>query len=239
MSHRRSDRTYGSPRVYRDLRAQGMRVSRKRVERLMRQQGLKSKRQRSFRKTTDSRHGLPVAPNILARNFNVSHPNTVWVGDITYVWTAEGWLYLAILLDLFSRRVVGWSVRETLDTPIALEALNRAITSRLPAPGWVHHTDRGVQYCSHEYQSRLKDSGARPSMSRVGDCWDNAVAESFFATMKGDIENFENFRTREDAIAAIAKYIDSFYNPQRRHSSIGYLSPIEFELRSKAALAAA
>lgn len=239
ISHRRSGRTYGSPRVFRDLRAQGLRIGRKRVERLMRRQGLKSKRRRTFRKTTDSRHGLPVAPNIVARNFKVNRPNAVWVGDITYVWTAEGWLYLAVLLDLFSRRVVGWAFRDTLETPLALEALNRAIRSRRPPPGWVHHTDRGIQYCSHEYRSRLKDSGAHASMSRVGDCWDNAVAESFFATVKGEIADFEQFPTREAAIAAIHRYIENFYNPQRRHSSASYLSPIEFELRSKAAQAAA
>ena len=238
ISHRRSRRNYGSPRVFKDLREKGLRVSRKRVERLMRQEGLKPKRTRNFRNTTNSNHSLPVAPNILARKFTVDRPNTVWAGDITYVWTAEGWLYLAVLLDLYSRRVVGWAVRETLDTPIALEALDKALKSRQPGPGLVHHTDRGVQYCSRAYRSRLEESGCLPSMSRVGNCWDNAVSESFFASMKREIDDFENLPTQEAAIAAIADYIDNFYNPQRRHSSAGYLSPLEFELRSKAALAA-
>jgi putative transposase len=239
ISHQRSGRTYGSPRVYQDLLAKGIRVGRKRVERLMRQQGLKPKRPRNFRNTTDSSHALPVAPNLLDRKFKVDRPNSVWAGDITYVWTAAGWLYLAVLLDLYSRRVVGWAVRETLDSPIALEALDKALASRRPDPGLVHHTDRGSQYCSHAYQSRLKESGCRPSMSRVGNCWDNAVSESFFASMKREIEDFESFDTREEAITAIADYIDNFYNPRRRHSSAAYLSPLEFELRSKAALAAA
>jgi putative transposase len=238
ISHRRSRRNYGSPRVFKDLRAKGLRVSRKRVERLMRQEGLKPKRPRNFRNTTNSNHSLPVAPNILARKFTVDRPNLVWAGDITYVWTATGWLYLAVLLDLFSRRVVGWAVRETLDTPLALEALDKALKARQPEPGLLQHNDRGVQYCSRAYQSRLREAGCIPSMSRVGNCWDNAVSESFFASMKREIDDFENLPTQEAAIAAIADYIDNFYNPQRRHSSAGYLSPLEFELRSKAALAA-
>lgn len=239
ISHRRSGGTYGSPRVFKDLKGEGLPVGRKRVERLMRQQGLRSVRKRRFRATTNSRHDLPVKRNVLARAFSVDRPNAAWVGDITYVWTAEGWLYLAVLLDLFSRRVVGWSVRDTLETSLALEALERAIRTRQPPSGWLHHTDRGVQYCSHEYQSRLEASGATGSMSRVGNCWDNAVAESFFATLKGDIRDFDRFPSREAAIATIGSYIDGFYNVQRRHSSIGYLSPVEFELRSSSVRSAA
>jgi transposase InsO family protein len=233
VAHKRSRGSYGSPRVYHELRARGMRHGRKRIERLMREQGLQARRKRRFRKTTDSRHSFPTARNVLARNFMVDRADAVWVGDITYVWTGEGWLYLAALLDLFSRRVVGWAVRETLETALALEALDRALATRRPAPGLLHHTDRGCQYASHAYAARLGANGISASMSRVGDCWDNAVAESFFATLKGELVDLVEFRTRAEAIAALADYIENFYNCQRRHSSLGYCSPVEFELRAQ------
>jgi putative transposase len=230
-AHKRSRCTYGSPRVHKELQARGMRLGRKRVERLMRERGLRVGRKRRFRKTTDSRHSLPIANNILARNFTANRPNAVWVGDITYVWTREGWLYLATLLDLFSRRVVGWAVRDTLETSLALDALDQAIAARRPPRGLVHHTDRGCQYASHDYRARLGAHGIVPSMSRAGDCWDNAVAESFFATIKRELIDLADFPTRAVATAAIAEYIETFYNRQRRHSSLAYRNPVEFELR--------
>ena len=223
-------RAYGSPRVHRELRAKGRRVGRKRVERLMRQQGIVARKRRRFRKTTDSNHPHPIAPNVLERNFNVELPNTAWVTDVTYVWTYEGWLFLAVILDLFSRRVVGWTASANNDRALAIGALDRATSARTPEPGLVHHSDRGCVYASGDYGDALKKFGAIKSMSRKGDCWDNAVAESFFATIKGEMIDHEDYATRADAIAAIADYIENFYNPCRRHSAIGYVSPIEFEL---------
>ena len=223
--------TYGSPRVHRELRAKGRRIGKKRVERLMRQHGIAARRKRRFRRTTDSNHSHPIAPNVLDRNFEVELPNTAWVTDVTYVWTHEGWLYLAVILDLFSRRVVGWAVSANNDRALALGALDRAVSARTPAEGLVHHSDRGSVYASDDYGEGLTKIGAIKSMSRKGDCWDNAVAESFFATIKGEMIDHEDYLTRSAAIAAIADYIDGFYNPCRRHSAIDYVSPIEFELK--------
>lgn len=222
---------YGSPRVHRELRAQGRCISRKRVERLMRQEGIVARKKRRFRKTTDSNHSHPIAPNVLARNFDVELPDTAWVTDVTYVWTHEGWLYLAAILDLFSRRVVGWAASANNDRALAISALDRATAARSPASGLVHHSDRGSVYASGDYGDALTSIGAVKSMSRKGDCWDNAVAESFFATIKGEMIDHQDYQTRAAAIAAIGDYIDGFYNPCRRHSSIGYVSPIEFELK--------
>jgi putative transposase len=222
---------YGSPRVHRELRAKGRRVGKKRVERLMRQEGIVARKKRRFRRTTDSNHPHPIAPNVLERNFHVELPNAAWVTDVTYVWTHEGWLYLAAILDLFSRRVVGWAASANNDRALAFSALDRAIAARRPEPGLVHHSDRGSVYASIDYGNALSTVGAVKSMSRKGDCWDNAVAESFFATIKGEMIDHEDYATRTAAIDAIADYIDGFYNPRRRHSAIGYLSPIEFELK--------
>jgi putative transposase len=238
IAHRQSGCRYGSPRIHQELRANGSRIGRKRVERLMRQQHLLVRPKRRFQHTTDSKHTLPVAPNLVARNFSSDGPNKVWVGDITYVWTGEGWLYLSVLLDLFSRRVVGWALRDSLETGLALDALNMALRRRRPPPGLVHHTDRGCQYASHVYVCRLKESGAVPSMSRRGDCWDNAVAESFFATLKSELRPF-TFDTPAAAATAIGDYIENFYNRRRRHSTIDYRSPVDFELRSQIASLAA
>lgn len=221
---------YGSPRIHRELRAKGRRIGRKRVERLMRQEGIVARKKRRFRKTTDSKHPLPIAPNVLARNFDVEVPDTAWVTDVTYVYTHEGWLYLAAILDLFSRRVVGWAVSANNDRALAISALDRAIAARSPAVGLVHHSDRGSVYASGDYGDALTNIGAVKSMSRKGDCWDNAVAESFFATIKGEMIDHDDYDTRSAAIAAIGDYIDGFYNPCRRHSAIDYVSPIEFEL---------
>ncbi|MFI5297400.1 MAG: IS3 family transposase [Polyangiales bacterium] len=222
--------TYGSPRVLRELRAKGRRVGKKRIERLMRDNDLAPRRKRRFRKTTDSNHSDPIAPNVLNRDFDVELPNVAWVTDVTYVWTLQGWLYLAAILDLFSRRVVGWSTSAHNDRALALDALKQALDVRRPAPGYVHHSDRGSVYASADYGHALAATGAVKSMSGKGDCWDNAVAESFFATIKGERLDHENYETRAEARAAIADFIDGFYNPVRRHSTIGYVSPIEFEL---------
>jgi putative transposase len=230
-AHKTGRGAYGSPRVHRELRAKGRRVGRKRVERLMRREGIAGRKKRRFRKTTDSNHPDPIAPNVLDRHFDVELPDTAWVTDVTYVWTLEGWLYLAVILDLFSRRVVGWSASANNDRALAFSALHRATTARAPAPGMVHHSDRGSVYASADYGDALTQLGAVKSMSRKGDCWDNAVAESFFATIKGEMIDHEDYPTRGAAIAAIANYIDAFYNPCRRHSALDYVSPIEFELK--------
>jgi transposase InsO family protein len=230
-AHKAGRGAYGSPRVHRELRARGRRVGKKRVERLMRLHGIAARRKRRFRKTTDSNHQDPIAPNILDRNFAVPMPNAAWVTDVTYVWTLEGWLYLAVILDLYSRRVVGWAASANNDRALALAALGEANDARRPAPGLLHHSDRGSVYASTDYDKALKAIEAVTSMSRKGNCWDNAVAESFFATIKGEMIEHEQFETRAQAIAAIGDYVDDFYNPIRRHSSIGYVSPIEFELK--------
>ncbi len=231
LSHQASGRTYGAPRVRRDLRDDGVHVGQKRVARLMRQDGLVARAPRACVATTDSAHAYPLAPNLLARQFAVAGraPNQIWVSDITYVPTREGWLYLAIVLDLASRRVVGWSMREQLDAALALQALDSAIATRHPAPGLIHHSDRGVQYACTAYRTRLAAQGMQASMSRVGDCWDNAVAESFFATLEFELIARYSWRTREEARRAIFAYIETWYNPRRRHSTLGYLSPAQYE----------
>ena len=224
---------YGSPRVHRELQARGMRVSKKRIERLMRENSLVARQKRRFVHTTDSRHEHPIAPNVLARDFDVKAANEAWVGDVTYIPTGEGWLYLAVLLDLFSRRVVGWATSAANDRELALRALDQALRTRRPRPGLVHHTDRGSPYASDDYRRVLDQNAMTASMSRTGDCYDNAVAESFFATLKAEHVDHEDFATRATGTASIGDYIESFYNCARRHSHVGYVSPIEFELRSQ------
>jgi transposase InsO family protein len=222
--------TYGCPRIQATLRSQGHRVSRQRVARLMRQQGLRARRRKRWTpKTTDSNHRLPVAPNLLDRVFERTAPNQAWVGDITYVRTDEGWLYLATLLDLYSRKVVGWSMSDRIDRRLALSALEMATINRQPGPGLIHHTDRGTQYASGDYRKALEKHGMIASMSRKGNCWDNAVAESFFSTLKTELAG--SYKSHADARRAIFEYIEVFYNRKRRHSSIGYVSPTEFEER--------
>ena len=238
-AHKRSRGRYGSPRVHAELQAQGVRVGRKRVERLMCEQGLRARPRRRFRKTTDSKHTHPIAPNLLERNFEASAPNQAWVTDVTYIWTYEGWLYLAVVLDLYARRVVGWAASEANDTTLALAALSMATTRRKPPRGLVHHSDRGSTYASADYRRALAALGIVASMSRKGDCWDNAVAESFFSTLKIELIHEEQYETRGAAIASIGDYIHFFYNPERRHSHLDYVSPIEFELMSEVAALAA
>jgi putative transposase len=236
--HARSRATYGSPRIHQDLRALDYRVSRKRVARLMRREGLCVRPPRRYRVTTESSHKLPIAPNVVARNFNVTGPNRVWVTDMTYVWTWEGWLFLAVIVDVFSRRVVGWSAADHLRTELALEALGMALGLRQPDQGLVHHSDRGCQYASELYRAELAARGIVCSMSRVGDCWDNAVAESFFAALKTELIYRRPWPTKHEARLAIHDYIGGFYNPHRRHSSLGYLSPMDFERQHAAGAAA-
>ena len=230
--HQRSRRTYGSPRVHRELReGRRQRVGRKRVARLMQAAGIVGRHRRKFCRTTDSSHGLPVAANLLDRQFEMTRPNQGWVGDVTYIRTVAGWVYLAVILDLFSRRVVGYALSRRNDTQLALAALEAGIKCRALPLGLLHHTDRGSPYASDEYQAALKASGIVCSMSRRGDCWDNAVAESFFSTLKGDLVLDDPELTPELARAQVVDYIDNFYNPERRHSTLDYSSPIEYELK--------
>jgi transposase InsO family protein len=232
--HRTSRGRYGSPRVHAELQARGEQVSRRRVARLMRQEGLRGKKRRRFRVTTNSDHTYPVADNVLNRKFaikQVSGPDRAWAADITYVPTREGWLYLAIVLDLASRLVVGWSMGETLETSLAVDALETALQRRRPGEGLLHHSDRGVQYASNEYRALLEGQDAVVSMSRRGNCWDNAVAESFFATVEIELIQDEDWHTRNEARAAIFEFIEVWYNRQRRHSSLEYLTPAEFDKR--------
>jgi len=226
--HRRSGRTYGRPRLLRDLRDAGYRVGHERVRRLMRAAGLVGTPRRKFRVTTQSTPGGAGA-NVLGRQFAVGPLNRAWVADITYCWTREGWLYLAVLLDVGSRRVVGWATSPRLERSLVLTALRRALALRQPGDALVHHSDRGTQYTSLEYQAVLAARGIRVSMSRPGDCWDNAVAESFFATLKRELLQRTRWPTRVAAIQALTGYIDGWYNRIRRHSSLGYLSPMQFE----------
>jgi len=235
--HEASRQTYGSPRVHEALKARGTRCSRKRVARVMRSEGIHGRKRRRFRATTNSRHPNPIAENMLERAFAVSaigSANRVWAADITYVPTWEGWLYLAVVLDLGSRRVVGWSMRHTLDTGLVLDALEMALAERRPPHGLMHHSDRGSQYASHEYRQVLAERGISCSMSRKGDCWDNAVVESFFATLKTELVHDRSYRTREEARREIFEYIEVWYNRKRLHSSLGYFSPEKYESRQVA-----
>ena len=224
-AHEASRGRYGSPRVHAELRARGRRIGRKRVARLMRGMGLAARRRRRFRRTTDSRHAFPIAPNLLERNFTAEAPDRVWLADLTYIWTAQGWLYLAAVLDLYTRRVVGWAMADHLRHELTLAALDMAIVRQRPAPGLVHHADRGVQYAAHGYRARLRRHGMVCSMSRKGDCWDNAPMESFFATLKGELVEAAEYETRDEARADLFQYIEGFYNRRRLHSGLGYLTP--------------
>lgn len=232
--HAELDRTYGSPRMHTELVARGWPCGRHRVARLMQAHGLRAKQARHRRGTTDSAHARPVAPNQLARQFAAAAPNHVWMGDVTYIPTAEGWCYLAVLLDAFSRRVVGWALERHLTAALPLRALERALATRRPAPGLLHHSDRGIQYASAAYQAVLSEHGLQGSMSRLGNCWDNAVVESFFHTLKVERVHDRRYATFEHAAQDLEDYIERFYNRQRRHSTLGNVSPVMFELQHAA-----
>jgi transposase InsO family protein len=227
--HIQSHETYGSPRIHQELQTQGQRVGRKRVARLMQELGIHADRPRRFVVTTDSDHSLPVAENLLQQDFTAQEPNTRWVTDITYVPTEEGTLYLSAVEDLFSRKIIGWSMDGHMEASLVLRALDMAVTNRELRPGLIHHSDRGSQYASHEYTDRLKELGIDISMSRRGNCYDNACVESFWARLKVEWLHPRCFRTKEEAKKAIFEYIEVFYNRVRRHSALGYLSPNDYE----------
>ena len=233
--HKRSRETYGSPRIHAALKGRSETCGRNRVARLMRQAGICSKVKRKFRRTTNSKHGHPVAPNLLAQDFSTSRPNEVWVSDITYIWTDEGWLYLASTLDLFSRMIVGWSMNSIMPASLVEDALKMAIDRRSPPAGMIHHSDRGVQYAAHAFQGLLDRHGIVCSMSRKGNCYDNAVKESFFHTLKTELTDHEHYLTREQAKASVFEFIEVFYNRLRLHSTLGYVSPLEFEAQRRVA----
>jgi transposase InsO family protein len=232
IAFRRSRQTYGAPRVHQDLRAEGTRVGKKRVARLMRADGLVARRKKRRIVTTDSAHAHPIAPNHLNRQFDVNGVralNRVWVSDITYIPTAEGFLFLAVVLDLASRRVIGWSMQETLEADLALAALRMAIERRGPGLGLLHHSDRGTQYTCDAYRRVLAAHAIEASMSKKGDCWDNAVAESFFSTLELELIDGARWQTRDAARRAIFEFIETWYNLERRHSTLGYRSPATYE----------
>jgi transposase InsO family protein len=222
--------SYGSPRVHQELRARGEAVNEKTVAKVMRAAGIQSKSQRKFRvTTTDSNHTQPVAENVLNREFTAEKRNQKWVADITYIATLQGWLYLATVLDLFTRKVVGWSMSERIDSRLVVDALEMAVSRELPAAGLVAHSDRGVQYASEHYQGALTQHDIECSMSRRANCWDNAPAESFFATLKKELVHHETYATRAIARVSLFDYIEVFYNRERRHSALGYVSPLAIE----------
>jgi len=224
-----SKRTYGSRRIYRTLRNWGVVCYKNQVAKVMRIYGLRPKTKRKYKLTTDSKHSKNIAPNLIQRNFKVNDMNKVLVGDITYIWTKEGWLYLSTVIDLYSRRVVGWSLSNRITKELVIESLRDALNKRRPSAGLIFHSDRGSQYASDEFVEFLKSNDVLPSMSRKGDCWDNAVAESFFKTIKSEMIYWYNFRTRAEAELRIFEYIEMFYNRNRLHSSNDYMSPVDFE----------
>ena len=233
--HRESRETYGSPSIWDALVKQGHRVGEHRIARLMRAEGIRAKTVKKWRATTQSNHRMPVAANALDRQFSVTRPNRVWAGDITYVWTTEGWLYLAVVLDLYSRAVIGWALEARLTGDLTQQALTMAIRHRTPKAGLLHHSDRGSQYAATAYQQLLTTHGMTGSMSRRGNCWDNACVESFFGTLKRELIYHRQYRTRDEATQDIFEYIEVFYNRLRRHSTLGYYSPAEFEARTAVA----
>jgi putative transposase len=230
QTHQHSRQTYGSPRVHAELVAQGLRCGRNRVARLMRLYGLSATQKRHFKvKTTDSDHNQPVAPNLLAQAFEAQQPDQKWLADITFILTAEGWLYLAVVLDLYSRRIVGWAMSDSLGRQLVITALQMALLARQPPPGLLHHSDRGSQYASDDYQAVLTQYQLRCSMSRTGNCYDNAPMESFFGTLKTELIHRRHYATRAEARTDIFEFIEVFYNRFRRHSALGYLSPANYE----------
>ena len=237
--HKANREVYGAPRVHEALKAGGVNCGRNRTARLMREDGLRSKTKRKFKATTNSKHNHPVAPNLLGQDFKTQYPNAIWVSDITYIWTDEGWLYLATTMDLFSRGVVGWSMDSRMKSNLVVSALDMALKARKPMEGLIHHSDRGVQYAAKPFQEQLSTNGIVCSMSRKGNCYDNAVQESFYHSLKTELVHHEHYRTREEARASIFEYIEGFYNRVRLHSTLGYKSPLQFELEHDGELPAA
>jgi putative transposase len=228
-----SGETYGAPRVWHDLQEDGIGIGRNRIARLMRENDLKAHQKRRFKKTTDSKHKGRIAPNLLAQDFSADGPDQKWAADISYVWTAEGWLYLALVLDLFSRRIIGFAMSSRMKKGLAIAALRKALMIRQPGKGLIHHSDRGSQYASDEYQRLLGSNGMVQSMSGKGNCYDNAMVETVFKTIKSELVWRYSWQSRFEAECAIARYIDGFYNPIRRHSALVYQSPINFEATCK------
>jgi len=228
-AHRLSKGTYGARRIAEEIKAHGTPCGRTKAATVMKLADVAAKQKKKFKVTTDSKHNLPVALNLLNREFEVNEPNRYYVGDITYIWTQEGWLYLAVVLDLFSRQIVGWSLDSRMNRTLVMNALRMAVWRRKPGRGLIFHSDRGSQYCSYDFQAMLKTYGMISSMSRKGNCWDNSVAESFFGSLKTERVFFANYKTRDDARKDIVDYIEMFYNSRRRHSYLGYVSPREFE----------
>jgi len=224
-----NNKVYGVRRIHAEVKEKGLPIGRQRIARLMRDNNLKPQRKRRFKRTTDSNHKYPFASNLLNQDFTCNQPDEKWGVDISYIWTQEGWLYLAIVLDLFSRRIVGWAADKRMKKGLAIEALQRAIALRQPKSGLIHHSDRGSQYCSGDYQKLLKAHKIKPSMSGKGNCYDNSMVETVFKTIKSELVWQTSFMTRLEAKAAIGNYIDGFYNPRRRHSALGYKSPLMFE----------
>ena len=230
--HRLSQGSYGRPRMTEELNKLGLRVGHRRVGRLMKQNAICVVRTHKFKATTDSDHTFNIAPNLLQQDFAASQPNQKWAGDITYVWTREGWVYLAVILDLHSRPVIGWAISNRMKKDLAIPALNMAIALRRPPRDCIHHTDRGSQYCSHDYQKVLRKHGLKASMSGKGNCYDNAAVESFFKSLKAEMIWRRNWQTRREVEVAIFEYINGFYNPRRRHSALGWKSPVAFERKA-------
>jgi putative transposase len=228
-AHKVSKGTYGARRMAGEIEAHGVPCGRCKAATIMKLADVVAKQKKKFKVTTDSKHNLPVAPNVLNREFSVDAPDQVYVSDITYLWTQEGWLYLAVVIDLFSRQVVGWSLNQRMERILVMDALRMAVWRRKPAPGLLFHSDRGSQYCSSDFQTMLVTYGMISSMSRKGNCWDNSVAESFFGSLKTERVFFSNYKTREAARQDVIDYIEMFYNSKRRHSYLGYVSPREFE----------
>lgn len=233
--HAESHSIYGAPRIHQELVHTGHPCGKNRVARIMKEAGIRSRTRKKFKATTHSKHNLPVAPNLLNQNFEVEAPDTTWVGDITYIHTNEGWLYLAVLLDLFNREVVGWAASSRINRQLSIDALQMALDRRKPMEGMIHHSDRGRQYASNDYQKMLKKHGIICSMSRKANCYDNAVAESFFARLKCEWVNHYQYRGRAEAIQSLFYYIEIFYNRKRRHSFIDYATPQDYEFFALAA----
>ena len=229
ITHAKSRKIYGAPRIYRKLRENGISCSQNRVARIMKQEGIRGVVPRKFKATTDSKHNFPVAPNLLNRNFDVKEPHRVWLADITYISTGEGWLYLSAVMDLGSRRIIGWAMSDRMKRKLTLDALMMAICNHPQTNGIIHHSDRGSQYASEDYQKKLQSHGLVGSMSRKGNCWDNAPMESFFHTLKTEWVYGFKYRTRQEATSNIFDYIEIFYNRQRSHSKLGYITPCQYE----------